>query len=78
MIGIKKAVDSAFDYPLLKVTDKDFKLRCQYELAPFRQGNSEENVKACTFIDYAPQIFAQIRKASGIQKEEYSRALGPE
>lgn len=28
MIGIKKAVDSAFDYPLLKVTDKDFKLRC--------------------------------------------------
>lgn len=49
MLGIKKAVDSTLDYPLLKVTDKDFKIKCQYELAPFKTGNEEENVKACTF-----------------------------
>lgn len=58
MLGIKKAVDSTLDYPLLKVTDKDFKIKCQYELAPFKTGNAEEHVKACTFQDYAPQVFS--------------------
>lgn len=58
MIGIKKAVDSTMDYPLLKFTDKDFKLKCKYEIAPFRTGRDHEHVTACTFVDYAPQIFS--------------------
>jgi hypothetical protein len=53
MLGIKKAVDSTFDMPLLNATDKDFHLKCQYEIAPYRT-DSGDNVKACTFFDYAP------------------------
>ena len=53
MLGIKKAVDSTLDLPLIKATDKDFDLRCQYEIAPYRT-ESGDSVKACTFFDYAP------------------------
>lgn len=53
MLGIKKAVDSTFDIPLLHATDKDFHLKCQYEIAPYRT-DSGDSVKACTFFDYAP------------------------
>ena len=77
MLGIKKSVDSTFDIPLLHATDKDFSLKCQYEIAPYRT-ESGDNVKACTFYDYAPQIFAQIRKSNGIKKKDYSKSLGPE
>ena len=56
MLGIKKAVDSTFDIPLLHATEKDFHLKCQYEIAPYRT-DSGDSVKACTFFDYAPQIF---------------------
>lgn len=77
MLGIKKSVDSTIDMPLLRATDKDFLLRCQYEIAPYRT-DSGDSVKACTFFDYAPQIFAAIRKSSGIKKAEYSKSLGPE
>ena len=57
MLGIKKAIDSTLDIPLIHATDKDFNLRCQYEIAPYRT-ESGDSVKACTFFDYAPQIFA--------------------
>jgi hypothetical protein len=53
MIGIKKAVDSTLEIPLLKPTDKDFLLKSQYEIAPYRT-DSGDMVKACTFYDYAP------------------------
>lgn len=48
-----------------------------YEIAPYRT-QSSDNVKACTFYDYAPQIFANIRKKNYIKKDDYSRSLGPE
>lgn len=53
MLGIKKAIDSTLDIPLLEPTDKDYKIKCKYELAPFRT-NAKDNIKACTFIDYSP------------------------
>ena len=53
MLGIKKAIDSTLDIPLLDPTEKDFKIRCKYELAPFRT-SAKDNIKACTFYDYAP------------------------
>ena len=67
MVGIKRAVDGTLDLPLIKVTDKDFKLKSKQEIAPYRT-ETGDSVKACTFYDYAPQIFAQIRKSSGIRK----------
>ena len=67
MLGIRKAVDSTLDIPLVEPTEKDFKIRCKYELAPFRT-ETKDNIKACTFYDYAPQIFASIRKTCGVKK----------
>jgi 1-phosphatidylinositol-4-phosphate 5-kinase len=53
MLGIKKAVDSTLDMPLLKITDKDFELKSRFDVAPYRT-DSGDNVKACQFFDYAP------------------------
>jgi hypothetical protein len=36
MVGIKKSVDATLDIPLVKPTDKDYKIRCKYEIAPYR------------------------------------------
>jgi 1-phosphatidylinositol-4-phosphate 5-kinase len=77
MLGIRKAVDSTLDIPMVEPTEKDFKIKCKYELAPFRT-DTKDNIKACTFFDYAPQIFASIRKTCGIRKQQYSNSLGPE
>ena len=77
MLGIKKAIDSTHDIPMLEPTEKDFKIRCKYEMAPFRT-STKDNIKACIFYDYAPQIFANIRKQYAIKKAQYSDSLGPE
>jgi hypothetical protein len=68
MVGIKKSVDATLDIPLLQPTDKDFKIKCKYEIAPYKT-EASDIVKACEFFDYAPQIFAAIRKACGVQKQ---------
>ena len=52
-MGIKKAIDSTLDIPLIEITEKEFKIRCKYEMAPYRT-NANDNIKACTFYDYAP------------------------
>lgn len=77
MLGIKKAIDSTLEIPMVEPTEKDYKIRCKYELAPFRT-NTKDSLKACVFYDYAPQIFANIRKIQGIKKNDYSNSLGPE
>lgn len=77
MMGIKKAIDSTLDIPLLEITEKEYKIRCKYELAPYRT-SARDNIKACTFYDYAPQVFASIRKTCGVKKDLYSNSLGPD
>ena len=77
MLGIKKSVDATFQIPMYQPTDKDFKIRCKYEIAPYKT-STDDILKACSFFDYAPQIFANIRKTSGITKQQYSKSLGPE
>ena len=77
MMGIKKAIDSALENPLYEITEKEYNIKCQYEIAPYRT-NQRDNIKACTFFDYAPQIFASIRKTYGIKKDTYSNSLGPD
>lgn len=68
MLGIKKSIDSTLDIPLVHLTDKDYKIRCKYEIAPYTT-EAADVVKACTFFDYSPQIFASIRKLCGISKK---------
>lgn len=77
MLGVKKAVDAVLDVPLLEIQEKDFKIKCVYEIAPWRSSD-DESLKACRFFDYAPQVFESIRKKFGIRRDQYSRSLGPE
>lgn len=53
MLGIKRAIDSTLDIPLVQATEKDYKIKSRYEMAPFRTDN-KDSIKACTFFDYAP------------------------
>jgi hypothetical protein len=53
MMGIKKAIDSTLDNPLYEITEKEYNIKCSYEIAPYRT-NQKDNIKACTFLDYAP------------------------
>ena len=53
MLGIKKSVDATLEIPMYRATDKEYKIRCQYEIAPYRT-DSAEKVKACQFYDYSP------------------------
>jgi hypothetical protein len=53
MLGVTKAINSTLDIPMLEATEKDYKIKCRYELAPYTT-NNKDNIKACTFFDYAP------------------------
>ena len=71
------AVDANLDIPMFTPTYKDYKIRSEFGVAPYKTDRSDL-VKACSFFDYAPKIFASIRKFSGISKEQYLESLGPE
>ena len=77
MIGIKVAVKSAVERPET-LTLKDFKLKYIFELIPKRTSDVKDNYKICTFFDYAPSIFLEIRRLFGIKNEDYLRSIGPE
>ena len=66
MLGIKKSIDATIDLPL-RLDEKQFKVKGKYEIAPYRT-DPADYVKICEFYDYAPQVFASIRKACGVQK----------
>ena len=79
MIGIKKAVDSVLDYS--EVRPEDFKIISKFYIVPWAVLNDKENMgkfKNCKFIDYAPQVFSNIRKLFKVRHENYTRVLGPE
>jgi 1-phosphatidylinositol-4-phosphate 5-kinase len=62
---------------MFELQKKDFKIKCVYEIAPWRTSD-EDNLKACVFLDYAPQVFDSIRKKFNVEREEYSKSLGPD
>lgn len=39
---------------------------------------SGSKFKLCTFFDYAPHVFNEIRKLYGIKNEAYIQSIGPE
>lgn len=77
MLGVKKAIEAVIDFPMFEIQSKDFKIKCVYEIAPWRT-TENDNLKACVFMDYAPQIFDSIRKKFNVEREDYSRSLGPD
>eukprot|EP00826_Nyctotherus_ovalis_P042188 TRINITY_DN4312_c0_g1_i5.p1 TRINITY_DN4312_c0_g1~~TRINITY_DN4312_c0_g1_i5.p1 ORF type:complete len:319 (-),score=78.55 TRINITY_DN4312_c0_g1_i5:357-1313(-) len=79
MIGIKKAVDSVLEYP--EVRAEDYKIVSKFYIVPWAVLNDKENMtkfRNCKFVDYAPQVFHNIRRIFKIKTHEYARALGPE
>jgi hypothetical protein len=53
MLGIRKSVDAVYDNPMYKATDSEYKIRCKYEIAPYRT-DADDKVHSCDFYDYAP------------------------
>jgi hypothetical protein len=62
MIGIRKSIKAL--NPLnknLEILDKDFKIKCSYELVQKRI-IGVKNYLPCKFYDYSPLIFEKLRK----------------
>ena len=79
MIGIKKSVDSCIDHPCYKLQKDDFRLKCKFYIDPYSiTSNAKRKYRQCMFVDYAPQIFNNIRRLFGINKEDYLKDLGPQ
>lgn len=78
MLGIQRSLDGTLDLSNFEPKQKDFAQRSIHQVAPPSNINPIDLEKACTFFDYAPQVFAAIRRSSGIRKERYGKALGPE
>jgi len=79
MIGIKKAVDSVVEAP--GVRSEDYQIISKFYIVPWAVLNDQENTtkfKNCKFIDYAPQVFYNIRRIYKIKPQEYTYALGPQ
>eukprot|EP01022_Parablepharisma_sp_SALTPOND_P028770 TRINITY_DN71682_c0_g1_i1.p1 TRINITY_DN71682_c0_g1~~TRINITY_DN71682_c0_g1_i1.p1 ORF type:complete len:646 (+),score=88.02 TRINITY_DN71682_c0_g1_i1:2028-3965(+) len=79
MLGIKKAVDSVLEYP--EVRREDFQVISKFYIVPWAVLNDTENTtkfKNCKFIDYAPQVFYNLRRIFRIKPQEYTHALGPQ
>lgn len=79
MIGIKKAADSVLEYP--EIRQEDFEIISKFYIVPWAVLDSEENMtkfKNCKFIDYAPQVFYNIRRLFKVKTQEYTTALGPQ
>ena len=36
MLGIKKSIEATFEVDMLNISDKEYKIKCKYEIAPFR------------------------------------------
>jgi 1-phosphatidylinositol-4-phosphate 5-kinase len=77
MLGIQTAVKSAIQKPD-NFTSKDFNAKHIFELVPKRTSETKSSFKICTFFDYAPSVFYDLRKLYGIRNEDYLRSIGPE
>ena len=79
MIGIKKAADSVLEYP--DIRPEDYQIVSKFYIVPWAVLNDRENTtkfKNCKFIDYAPQVFFNIRRIFRVRTQDYTRALGPQ
>jgi len=77
MLGIQTAVKSVVERAE-NVTNKDFKVKFIFELVPKRTSVTKDSVKICTFFDYAPNVFYELRRLFGIKNADYLRSIGPE
>ena len=55
----------------------DFDITCTYDLIQKRSAKFDKT-QAAIFVDYAPNVFGNIRKLYGISDVEYLRSVGPE
>ena len=77
MLGIQMAVKSVVEKEG-DLSNKDFNIKYIFELVPKRTSETKVSYKICTFFDYAPAIFYELRRLYGIRNEDYLRSIGPE
>jgi len=77
MLGIQKAVNSTVERSET-LSHKDFNLKYIFELISKRTGEIKDTYKICTFFDYAPNVFLELRRLFGIKNEDYLKSIGPE
>jgi len=71
MIGTYKAVKAVWDSDDHIITAKDYKVKDVFQLSYYRSIEQQAQLKGtCHFHHYAPYIFADIRKAFGIDDEK--------
>ena len=77
MLGIQIAIKSLVD-KTDNLTTKDFSIKYIFELIPKRSTETKASFKICTFFDYAPNVFWEIRRQYGIRNDDYLKSIGPE
>jgi len=77
MLGIQTAIKSVVERAE-NVDTKDFKVKFIFELVPKRTSVTKDSVKICTFFDYAPSVFYELRRLFGIKNSDYLKSIGPE
>lgn len=77
MIGIKQAVGSLFESPIYEPNDRDYRVKYMYT-SQWLGSSDDYDGGEFKFIDYAPKIFADIRKKDGIKNGDYLASIGPD
>lgn len=71
MVGIQKSVRSQSYSERSELTARDFQHRYMFDLKPTTLNVREKECEApCTFYDYAPSVFNNIRRLFGVTNSE--------
>lgn len=75
MIGVNKAIRAVWDADSHIMTKNDYIIKDVFQLNYDRSIDEKQQLKGtCSFSNYAPYVFANIRKAYGIDDEKvYTR-----
>jgi 1-phosphatidylinositol-4-phosphate 5-kinase len=77
MIGIRNAVQAVGDHSQIfkfQPMDDAFK---DFNLYNYSHNSYDKEI-SCSFYDFAPKVFYNLRKIYGIENEAYLKSLGPE
>jgi len=78
MIGIRMALKSVVKITEYReMTENDYKIEVHFDLIQERLASFDAR-QACHFLEFAPLIFDDIRRAFGITANDFLKSVGPE
>jgi len=78
MIGIRMALKSVVKISEYReMTENDYKIEVHFDLIQERLASFDAK-QACHFLEFAPLIFDDIRRAFGITSTDFLKSIGPE